>query len=162
MKKQLFLILVLQTLLGAQAGHAEPLPKSWEAQHWREIGPYTYNLPDPDVVELHLFEPTPEGVDAVDPATAKIADTKRFTGAEAKRIARLWRNQDWMGFGAACHEPAYGITFYRGDKKLFFGSICFNCMNVYIYTDHSDTAGFNREGRSYPQLRKLFKDIWGK
>ncbi|MDB6153581.1 MAG: signal peptide protein [Chthoniobacteraceae bacterium] len=160
MKRALLFLLLLAL---PSASHAEPLPKNWRAKHWRDIAPCTYNLPDPDVVELHLFEPPPPGPNAGrDPLKTKIIDTRRFTGAEARRIAQLWRDQDWVGFGASCHDPAYGITFYRDGRKLFFCSICFSCSNIYIYGAQSDTAGFNHEDRAYKPLRKIFKDIWGK
>ncbi|MEP6668063.1 MAG: hypothetical protein ABJF10_02860 [Chthoniobacter sp.] len=152
---------LLLALCGAATTQSEPLPKNWRAQHWRDIGPYTYNLREADAVELHRFEDSPEAKEPEDPSKMKIVDTKRFTGAEAARIAQLWRDQDWVGFGASCHEPVYGITFYRGDQKLFFGSICFGCQNVYLYGGKTDTAGFNRESRAYPVLRSLFKEIWG-
>jgi hypothetical protein len=159
--KRTFLFLLLLAL--PVSSHSEPLPKNWRAKHWHDLAPYTYNLPDPDVVELHLFEPPPPGPnEGRDPIKTKIIDTKRFTGAEARRIAQLWRDQDWRGFGASCHDPAYGITFYRDGKKLSFSSICFSCFNIYIYGDKSDTAGFDYEDRAYKPLRKLFKDIWGK
>lgn len=158
------LLLALLVAIPCIGGAQESLPKNWRWLAWRELAPFTYDLPDPDAVELHLFESPASGIaEERDPLKIKIADTKRFTGIEARRIAQIWRNQDFgISYSAACHDPAYAMTVYRRGQKVFFASICFACHNIYFYGGKVDSTGIDSKDRAYKSLEKLFTDIWPK
>lgn len=77
---------------------------------------------------------------------AEIVDHTTLSGASAEKIVKAWRSMAFDKFaGAFCHEPAYGLRFYREDKLLFETSVCWKCQNFYIPEVTSKNSG---EGNS--------------
>src|SRR5687767_2300929 len=56
----------------------------------------------------------------------------RLTGAEAERIAALWRALP-PGKNTGCHEPGYGLRFWLADQIQVEASLCWACHNAYGY-----------------------------
>src|SRR6266850_6722962 len=83
----------------------------------RALIPYTRRLPWIDKIELQKLK-------ANEIRIGSIEATKTIDGREAQAIASLWRSLTYTSFTADCHEPAYGIKFYRKDKLIVFASLC--------------------------------------
>src|SRR5205807_586804 len=73
---------------------------------------YTRNLPRIDKVELFKLEQNDYRWDG------EIAASKTLKGAEAQKVASLWRRQTYTSNLSACHEPAYAIKFYYREKLI--------------------------------------------
>jgi len=70
---------------------------------------------------------------------APILRETTVTGADAQRIAGMWRGMEFGGGGALCHYPIYGLRFYNGDKLLCETSLCWVCWNCFV---RSEDEGF--------------------
>src|SRR4030095_8370124 len=56
---------------------------------------------------------------------------KTLKGAQAQRVATIWRKQKLVGpSGAACHQPPYAVKFYSGGKVVLHASVCWGCSNI--------------------------------
>jgi len=87
----------------------------------KEFLPYTRNLPAVYKIELLKLQLKDERWNG------EIAATKVLRGAEAQKVAALWRRQGYTGSQAACHEPAYAIKFYSRRKLIAYASVCWSC-----------------------------------
>src|SRR5947207_13900668 len=85
---------------------------------------FTRRLPRIDKVELQKVSAREIGIDHV-------VASREIKGADAQRIARLWRGQHWSRMGFACHQPGYALKFIWNGKMLFYASVCWDCHNVY-------------------------------
>lgn len=54
----------------------------------------------------------------------------RVAGAEAERLAELWRRLP-PGRQARCHVPPYGLRFLAGGREVCVASVCWRCNNIY-------------------------------
>ena len=117
----------------------------------KEFLPYTRKLPHIDKVELlklKLIE---------DQWNGDILATKVLQGAEAQRVASLWRRQTYTSSQSACHNPAYAIKFYSQGKLLVYASICWSCNNIFMMTPKlTGTQNFLGEDRMGEQLYEIF------
>jgi len=126
----------LLMLGGVVAWQWRPLVRAYYVQCVDDV---TVSLPSCDRVEVyHLGGRVSKG-DVTDfPVRpygnyTRILDRKTLTGSDAESLAALWRSQ---AFGwkhqAMCHDPAYGVRFYRGSSLKFETSVCFRCSNFYV------------------------------
>jgi hypothetical protein len=129
---------------------AEARPRRFMGR--KEFLPYTRNLPAIDKIEL--FELKQKD----DQWTDEILATRVFKGAEARKIASLWRGQNYNQHVSACHQPAYAIKFYAHDKLLVYASVCWSCNNIRFMTPQLDGeqnfAGGDKRGE---QLSEVFR-----
>jgi len=64
---------------------------------------------------------------------SRILGHETLTGADAEKLAALWRSQAFgSDYQALCHHPGYGFRFYRGSSLQFETSVCFHCSNFYV------------------------------
>lgn len=79
------------------------------------------------------------------------------SGLEAEAIASQWRQQHFgPQFQMLCHEPAYGLRFYKGARLLFETSVCFKCHNFSTAIFGGGFWGFDAEA---PQAAELLKQL---
>jgi len=122
----------------------------------REARPYTQRLPPVDKVELLKLEKREmwaegDGVEA----------TKTLEGAEARRVASLWRTQYYTPAAAICHYPPFAIKFYSKDRLLAYASLCWECDNISFITPRlGDRQGFVGGSRQGKALLRLFRDAF--
>ncbi len=118
----------------------------------KEFLPLTQNLPAVDKVELLKLKT--KG----DLWNGEIESSKFLEDAEAQKLALLWRQQTYLPFTAACHNPAYGIKFYSGEKLLVYASLCWDCNNIGFMTPSIDgTQSFDGKGKRGQQLLQTFR-----
>lgn len=116
------------------------------------------SLPDVDTVEVvSLRGLNPNRVDEY-MAVAKEARRVRVTGAEAQRLAELWRALP-PGGQMRCHAPPFGLRFFAGDKLLCEASICWRCNTIFGKAG-ADEVFFAFDG-SLPASRELLKGCEG-
>lgn len=118
----------------------------------REFRSVTRNLPAIDRVELLKLK--------IEDLRwyGKIEAVKSLQGAEAQKVAALWRRQTYNQNMGVCHEPNYAIRFYAQGKLLAYASICWSCNNIYFFTPKSKRtqsfAGYDIRGE---QLSEIFR-----
>ena len=68
----------------------------------------------------------------------KLADihaSKTIRGADCEQLRSAWQKLAFDRHGGAfCHEPVYGVRFFRGKTLLFETTICWKCQNFYVPT----------------------------
>jgi hypothetical protein len=109
----------------------------------RKYKRYTSELPQVTTVQLSRISRT--SAEQGPPPNAKyfpVHDHKKsaiihaqtnLVGANALQIADEWRSLEFgWEYQALCHEPAYGLRFYRGKKLLFETSVCWECHNFTV------------------------------
>jgi hypothetical protein len=118
----------------------------------KEFLPYTRNLPVIDKIELLKLELKDDRWDG------EIAASKVLKGAEAQKVASLWRRQTYTSSLAACHEPAYAIKFYSQERLIAYASVCWSCNSIFFITPNlhrtQSFAGGNKKGE---QLSEIFR-----
>ena len=118
----------------------------------KEFLPYTRNLPVIDMIELFKLRLRDDRWDG------EIAASKVLKGAEAQRVASLWRRQTYTSSLAACHEPAYAIKFYSHNRLIAYASVCWFCNSIFFITPNlhrtQSFAGGNKRGE---QLSEIFR-----
>ena len=91
--------------------------------------------------------------------SSPILSQSAFTGDEASAVGAAWRSLDFdEDAGAFCHDPVYGLRFYREDKLLFETSVCWRCSNFYVPKEGGKGwrwDGFNRNRESATLLYLL-------
>ena len=118
----------------------------------KEVLPFTRNLPAIDKVELLKLKT--EG----DLWRGEIEANKILEGAEAQNLASLWREQTYTPYMAACHNPAYGIKLFSGEKLLVYATLCWDCNNIgFITPKISGTQSFDGRGKKGQQLLQIFR-----
>lgn len=66
-------------------------------------------------------------------AQARILDMATLTGRDVESLSNTWRSMTFDKWaGALCHDPVYGLRFYRDGEVLFETSVCWRCTNFYI------------------------------
>ena len=117
----------------------------------REYSPYTRNLPTIDKVQLLKLKLIG------DQWNGDILATKVLKGADAQKVASLWRRQTYTSALAACHNPAYAIKFYSQRKLLVYASVCWSCNNIFMITPKlARTQSFRGYDRRGEQLSEIF------
>src|SRR5205814_4223221 len=116
----------------------------------KEFLPYTRNLPRIDKIELLKLELKDDRWDG------KITTSKVLQGAEAQKVASLWRRQTYTSNLSACHEPAYAIKFYSHEKLIAYASVCWSCNSIFsshrICTAHRVSPVATKEASNYPKF----------
>jgi hypothetical protein len=119
----------------------------------KEFRPYTQRLPSIDKIELLKLE-----LNKDDRWEGKIAGSRILKGAEAQRVASLWRRQTYNSNTSACHEPAYAIKFYSRRKLIGYASVCWSCNSIYFITpDLHRTQSFAGGDQKGEQLSEIFR-----
>lgn len=64
-----------------------------------------------------------------------IVAQKTIVGEEAKEFRKKWCAMTFSwGLSGMCHEPAYGLRFFKDRKLIFETTLCWNCSNFYVPT----------------------------
>ena len=122
---------------------------AFAAKPRRALIPYTRRLPTIDKIELQKLKANEIWIGSIEA-------TKTIDGAEAQTIASLWRSLTYTSFTADCHEPAYGIKFYRKGKVVLYASLCWQCDNVRFMEPKLGEQGFAAKSSSVKQLLQVF------
>src|SRR5258706_5512802 len=118
----------------------------------KEFLPYTRNLPAIDKIKLLKWKPKDDRSDG------EIAGIRVLKGAEAQKVASLWRRQTYTSSQSACHEPAYAIKFYFRERLIAYASVCWSCNNIYfIRPDLHGTQNFLGGNKKGEQLSEIFR-----
>jgi hypothetical protein len=118
----------------------------------KEFLPYTQRLPSIDKIELLKLELKDDRWDG------KIADSRMLKGAEAQKVASLWRRQTYTSNTSACHEPAYAIKFYSRGKVIGYASVCWSCNSIFFITpDLHRTQSFDGGDKKGEELSEIFR-----
>lgn len=121
----------------------------------KEARPYTRDLQTIDKVELLKLKK--EG----DLWQGQIEFSKTVEGAEAQKIASLWRTQTYYPNSAICHFPGYGIKFFSDGKLLMYATLCWECNNIGFQTpDLKKTQGFGGEDKKGQALLTVFRSAF--
>jgi hypothetical protein len=119
----------------------------------KEFLPYTRNLPAIDKIELLKLKLKDNRWDG------EIAAGKVLKGAEAQKVASLWRRQTYTSSLAACHEPAYAIKFYFRKRLIAYASVCWSCNSIFFIKPNlhrtQSFAGGNKPDRAFVQLNSF-------
>ena len=129
------------------------LPLVAKAQYGSIPIRYTRRLPAIDKVELQKLKPSDYGFNGVE-------KSKTVEGNDARKIASLWRAQNFHQMAAACHEPVFGIKFFFKDKTIMHVSICWECNNIVVVEPKlksNATQGFAGAGKAGQKLLEEFK-----
>ena len=123
----------------------------------KEFLPYTRNLPAIDKIELLKLTLKDDGRNG-EHWNGEIDATKVLRGAEAQKVASLWRMQTFTPNVSACHEPAYAIKFYAKGKLVAYATVCWSCNNIRFMTPElngeQNFAGGDKRGE---QLSEVFR-----
>ena len=118
----------------------------------KEFLPYTRNLPRIDKIELLKLELKDDRWDG------EITASKVLQGAEAQKVASLWRRQTYTANLSACHEPAYAIKFYHHERLIAYASVCWSCNSIFFITpDLHHTQSFAGGDKRGEQLSEIFR-----
>jgi hypothetical protein len=118
----------------------------------KEFLPYTRNLPRIDKIELLKLELKNDRWDG------QVTASKILKGAEAQKVASLWRRQTYTSNLSACHEPAYAIKFYHREKLIAYASVCWSCNSIFfIEPNLHRTQSFAGGDKRGEQLSEIFR-----
>jgi hypothetical protein len=118
----------------------------------KQFRPYTRNLPRIDKIELLELELKD------DRWNGEVAAIKVLNGAEAQKVASLWRRQTYTSSLSACHEPAYAIKFYYRERLIAYASVCWSCNSIFFITPNLQrTQSFLGGNERGEQLSEIFR-----
>jgi len=118
----------------------------------KEFLPYTRSLPAIDRIELLKLELKEGRWDG------EIAGNRVLKGADAQKVASLWRRQTYTSNTSACHEPAYAIKFYYRKKLIGYASVCWSCNSIFFLTPNLHrTQSFDGGDKKGDQLSEIFR-----
>jgi hypothetical protein len=84
-----------------------------------------------------------------------------MTGAQARKVAALWRAQSYGPDRAACHEPSYAIKFYVRGREPVYASVCWACSNILFFApDFKGGLHFEGDSKRGQQLYKFFQEAF--
>lgn len=142
--------------------HTEALPRFDRA----EIFALSMPLPfDDDEIEREsekgTFPVRPYG------RNADILKHKTLTGSSCGDLRKLWQDLTFDRYaGAFCHQPVYGLRFYRGTSLLFETTVCWKCQNFYLPRyDHQKRTfvhgwhGFKNDSHAKALLKLLRSEL---
>jgi len=119
----------------------------------KEFLPYTRNLPRIDKIELLKLELKD------DRWNGEVAASKVLKGAEAQKVASLWRRQTYTSSLSACHEPAFAIKFYYRERLIAYASVCWSCNTMFFITPNlhrtQSFLGGNERGEELSEIFRL-------
>jgi hypothetical protein len=73
------------------------------------------------------------------------------------RVIAAFRDLE-PGESARCHDPPWGLAFYRDESLLFSVTLCFACSNAYVYSaDGVDLRAFELHGANAKLLRGILE-----
>lgn len=145
----LFVLLLVASSSPAGAGRRRPFGGR------REFLPYTRGLPGVDRVELLKLKLDNERW------TGDIEAARTLRGEEARRVAALWRAQTYTLTLAACHNPAYAVKFYSGERLLAYASVCWACNNILLLQPKLEmTQGFLGDNPAGRRLSRVFESAF--
>jgi hypothetical protein len=102
---------------------------------------YGWLLPEADRIEISALGKS--GATATNGFPSRVAGVsvhhigqqKTITGEQATEFRKKWTSMMfWWGFSAMCHEPAYGLRFFRGQSLLLEMTVCWKCSNFEVPT----------------------------
>jgi hypothetical protein len=118
----------------------------------KEFLPYTRNLPAIDSTELLKLKLKDDRWDGT------IEASRVLKGAEAQKVASLWRRLSYTSSLSACHEPAYAIKFYFRKKLIAYASVCWACNSIFFITPNlQQTQGFAGGDKRGEKLSEIFR-----
>ena len=135
-KKTILLLIALALIVAIGLG----VWKRREIQDgvWRiSLRSSTIALPRCDRVEVYHLDPYAD-VDAGFPnrphnTFIKVLEQRTLKGRQAEELTELWRSQTFAErpgqYQALCHDPVFGLKFYRGSVLKFETTVCFDCGN---------------------------------
>jgi hypothetical protein len=116
-------------------------------------------LPDIDAVELVDLEGLQPNRVSEYMKIAKNAPHIHVQGDTAQQIAHLWRQlppDEQM----RCHNPPFGLRFYRGNNLLIQGSVCWECNNIFVEENGENLAyTFDGQHAHSQQLLALLEQL---
>jgi hypothetical protein len=127
---------------------------------------YTKRLPEPDEIEISLIsiQPNFTGTNifqvAGEKATYKLNGTRTIRGAEAQQFSQAWKKiTPSLLLSGLCHEPAFGIRFFKQNKLLFETTFCWHCSNFscLIFGEYLD-MGFDEKSPEVQAFWKLLQE----
>jgi hypothetical protein len=106
----------------------------------RTLKHYGQGLPAVDEVRLRHIEPLGASpslgtytVPWPEPTTMTIVAEKSIRGADAEKLAALWRSRGLTdAFRTLCFEPHHVVEFRKDGSKVADLAVCFMCDNVAI------------------------------
>jgi hypothetical protein len=115
---------------------------------------YLRNLPAVDKVEL--VKVSPDGKENVE--DLKVEGRVFIEGAQARKLAALWRAQAYAPDRSACHEPAYAVRFFVKGKELVYASVCWGCSNILFFApDFVGGLHFEGDNKNGQKLEQFFR-----
>ena len=141
---RLITVCLLFSLLPAAAVTAQP------GRGYALTTRLTRRLPAVDKVELEKYKTHEMRIESVEA-------TKTLEGGEARRVARLWRAQNYRPRDPMCHYPVFGIKFYSKGALLLHASVCWECDNIAFMTPRAKgRQGFNGRSAKGKELLGVF------
>jgi hypothetical protein len=117
------------------------------------------HLPDIDAIELVVLRGLYPNHVSDYMKIAKNASCVHLQGDIVQQIAHLWRQlppDEQM----RCHNPPFGLRFYRENELLLEGSVCWECNNIFVRENGEDLAyRFDGQHAHSQQLLALLTQI---
>jgi hypothetical protein len=133
--KVMLIVFGASVVAGIAALQVWPLARGYFSH---PVDAFTDSLPTIDRVEVYHLVGIGGDAETGFPvrpynAYSRIIGSAELTGADAESLASLWRSQTFgWKYQAMCHDPGFGLRFYRGPSLLFETSVCFSCKNFYF------------------------------
>lgn len=110
--------------------HTDALPRFDRAEIYavamQKQDPFSDVQPEPKPT-AQTFPVRPYG------SHAEIRGHASLKGNDCDRLRNAWKSLSFDRLGGAfCHDPVYGIRFYRADVLLFETTVCWKCQNFYV------------------------------
>lgn len=88
-----------------------------------------------------------------------IAAQKTIIGEEAHEFRKKWRAMTFSwALSGMCHEPAYGLRFFKDRKRIFETTLCWKCSNFYVPTALGYTyCGFDEKNQPAQAVWELLQ-----
>lgn len=118
-------------------------------------------LPEIDIIEVVDLRSVYR--EDVDEYMLNCKDSKtvvKVSGSSAQQIAELWRKlPEKMPF--RCHLPPFGLRFYKDEKLILQGSICWECNNFIGYKNGEEIGfTFDGEAKVSKELLSICKSLF--
>lgn len=79
-------------------------------------------------------------------------------------VVRAWRGLI-AGEGERCHNPAFGVRFFKSGVVFLLASICWECSNIFLefpQTNETDVYEFDSQDESAQDLLRWLKYLYGR
>lgn len=88
--------------------------------------------------------------------------TIEVRGGEATEIAEMWRKLP-PGEAIRCHNPPYGLRFYRRGRMIAEASVCWRCNSVVTSaTGHESAYNFDSSAEVSQHLLGKLRELAGR